>query len=83
MEKLAAIKDTQMKLKCIICTIGTEKKIKIQITTQTDLMPTMQELSSAVQIHGQKGAVQKKIAIQNAMKTQAIILISIVKPSYQ
>ena len=41
--------------------IGT-KKVKMQIPAQRNLIPAMQEVSSNVQIQGQKGAMQKQTA---------------------
>ena len=47
----------------------------MQIEAQIDQLPEVQEVSSAVQIQGQKGDVQKQTDTQTAMQTHAAIQI--------
>ena len=52
----------------------------MQIAVQTDQLPVVQEVSSAMQIQDQKlvslkGAVQTQTAIQTAIQTQIVIEI--------
>ena len=47
----------------------------MQIAAPTVIVPMMQEVRSAVQTQGQKGAVQEQIAMCFAIQTQAAIQI--------
>ena len=42
---------------------------------QTKIVPLVQEVNSAVQTQGQKGAVQRQTAMQTATQTWAVIQI--------
>ena len=55
-------------------TKGTEKEGK-DVNCSTNIVPVMQEMSSAMQKQGQKGAVQEQTAKCIAMQTQSVILI--------
>ena len=53
------------------------KQIKMQIVVQTGQLPIVQEVRSAMQIHGQKlvsqkAAAQTRTTIQTAIQTQAV-----------
>ena len=47
----------------------------METVAQPHIIPAMQDVSSAVQIQGQKGAAQKQTATKTAMQTQAVIQI--------
>ena len=56
-------------------TIGREKEDTKQTAAQTDIVPMMLEVSSAVQTQGWKGVVQEQTATYVTIQTQAVIQI--------